>query len=102
MTPTPQDSGFDVNPYWAAMVALGAVIVAWAKRFNPKPMLNAFVEYTAGPVMDKRNAPLVAELKEHGHKLERVVKILDRIPEAVAASDAIRAEEAAKKERWGT
>ncbi len=75
---------------------------AWAKKLDPKPLFNAFVEYTAGPVMDKRNAPLMAGLKEHGEQLKLVVKVLDRIPEAVAASEAIRAEDRAREERWKT
>lgn len=89
MTPTPQDSGADQPLLWGAVAAVLAVVIAWAKRADPRLILVWLNE----PLMRKHIDPVNA-------KLDRVCRVIDRLPGADDAHAAVSAEDTARKKRW--
>lgn len=90
----------DINPVWAAVVAIGAVFFAWVKKANPRPLVTAAVGFLFDPVVAKHLAPINAKLDRHDAKLDRVCRVIDHMGGANEAHEAVRAEDDARKARW--
>lgn len=86
MSPTPQDSGVDQPIFWTGIVALGAVVIAWAKRLSPLSLVQGAATMVFNPVMEKHIGPV-------NRKLDKVCRVIDHLPGAQAAHQAVRLED---------
>lgn len=108
----PQDSGVNENlPWIAALSGLGLfaakkwISVALSK-VNPWKLAQALAVSLNEPLMQKHMGPIHARLDDGDARMgriedgvTRVQRVLDHIPGAAEAHEAVRIEDAAKK-RW--
>lgn len=78
---TTPDSGFDVNPVWAVIVAIGAVFLAWLKKADPRVIVTWAVRPAIQPIQKD-----IAYIKA----------VVDELPGAKKAKAAAKA----KMESW--
>lgn len=88
----PNETGITEYAGWAA--GLGAVWIG-LKRFFPKADPRLLLVWANKPVM----APVIERLDRFEGRLERVQRVMDRLPGADAAHAAIQDEDEARK-RW--
>ncbi len=90
MTPT-NENGLD-GAGWAVLAAAGAVILAFAKKLDPRLILAWFNEPTMKPIHDR--------LDSLDHKWDKVCRVIDKIPGAEQAHAAIHGEDEERRKRW--
>lgn len=67
------------------MVALGTLLLALLKRSDPRLLLVWL------------NEPLMRPVH---HKLDKICRVIDKMPGSEAAHEAVNAEDARNKKRW--
>ncbi len=81
------ESGIDWSG-WAVISALCAIMVAWAKKADPRQLLAWINEPLVRPLHDR--------LDRHERKLDKICKVLDRDPNTAKALQEINAQH----DRW--
>lgn len=109
---TPQESGVNENLPWIA--ALGGIVVLAARRWtvnalskvNPWKLMQMAAVSLNRPLMQEWVGPIHARLDDGDKRMgriedgvERVQRVIDRMPGAAEAHEAVKIEDAAKK-RW--
>ncbi len=108
MTPTPQDSGVNESIPW--LTALGGVCLFVARKYlakiNPWKLAQMLAVSLNEPLMQKHFGPVHARLDEGDKRMERIEdsvvltrRVVDHLPGANEAHEAVKIEDAAQK-RW--
>lgn len=97
---TPNETpGIDIGVWGGMLAVLGFVCKRWLVKLNPFVLLQMGAVWLNEPLMRKHVGPVMEEQKRQGEILERACRVIDKLPGADAAHDAVRAEDAIES-RW--
>ena len=108
MSPTPNDTNVSDNIPW--LTALGGLCLfaarKWIAKINPWKLMQMAAVSLNEPLMQKHMGPIHDRLDRGDErmgriedKVERVQRVIDHLPGASEAHEAVKIEDAAKK-RW--
>lgn len=113
MSPTPQDSGVNESLPW--LTALGGIVLLGARKWiatalakiNPWKLMQMAAVSLNEPLMQKHMGPIHERFDQGDRRMgsiedgvDRIKRVVDHLPGASEAHEAVSAEDKAKA-RWG-